>query len=342
VRGAGGRAVAAVKANPKLAVRVGYGFAFVNAVVSGVSVYVNALGVAHFNNAVVYTTLKNGVSGAVLLVIACLVRSQREKYKRLSVADWGWLLLVAILAGSAGFALYFSGLKLANPVTGSLENHLEFIVVAVLAVALLKERLSASMWAGIGVLTAGVLLSSTLGLLVFNKGTVLMGLSTLIFAAGWVVVKHMLGGRISPMVVMTGELTLGAVLLFAYLAVRGQLGPLGHLDAVQWAYVIGTGLILLVFTATVYAAIRLVRVSAVTAIGTGAPLVTILVDLAANKPVSLANDALGLSLTFVAVVAVLVVGLRQETGQVQVGQSQVGQSQVGPVSLPLAKGASAS
>lgn len=321
------RAIEAVRANPKLAVRVGYGFAVANTLVSGVSIYVNSLGVAHFKNAVLYTTLKNGLSGAVLLVLACLVGSQRQRYRELRAKDWGWLVLVALFAGSAGFALYFSGLKMANAVTGSLENHLEFVVVALLAVVLLKERLSPSMWAGIGVLTAGVALSGTLGLLVFNKGTLLMALSTLVYAGGWVVVKHVLGGRISPTVVMTGELALGSALLFGYLAVRRQLGPVAHLNAVQWGYVVGTGLILLVFTATIYVAIRLVRVSAVTAIGTGAPLVTILVDLAANKPVSLANDAAGLALTLVAVVAILVLGLRQEGEQF--------------ATLPLARGSSA-
>jgi hypothetical protein len=71
---------------------------------------------------------------------------------------------------------------------------------------------------------------------------------------------------------------------------------------------------------TVYIAIGLVRVSAVTAIGTGAPLIAILIDLGANKAVSLANDALGLVLTFVAVVAILVIGLRQEAG-LAVGQA---------------------
>lgn len=305
----------AITTNPKLAVRAGYCLAAVNAVVSGVSIYVNSLGVAHFQQPVLYTTLKNGVSGTVLLVAVCLLSSQRRQFRGLSRRDWLWLVVVALVGGSAPFALYFTGLKMTTPVTGALGNHLEFAVVAAMALVFLKERLSASMWAGLGVLLAGVLLSTTLGLVEFNGGTALILLSTLLFATGFVVVKHLFQGRLSTVVVMTAQLTLGAGMLFAYLASRGQLAPVTHLDAVQWGYVIGTGLILLLFTATAFAAIRLIRVSAVTAIGTGAPLVTIAVDLLAKKTVDLGGEELGLALTLVAVVTILIIGLRQEAAQ---------------------------
>lgn len=311
--------VSTLRRDPRLAVKVGYGFAALNAVVSGVSIYVNSLGVAHFTNPVLYTSLKNGVSGALMLVPLVLLAGQRRQYKELSRRDWGWLGLVALVGGSVPFALYFTGLKSTTPVTGSLGNHLEFAVVALMAVVFLRERLRPSMWAGMAVLLTGVVLSASLGLVQFNGGTVLILCSTVLFSTGFVVVKYLFKGRLSTMVVMTAQLTLGSVVLFAYLAVRGQLSPVAHLDAVQLGYVVGTGLILLVFTATAFVAIRLIRVSAVTAIGTGAPLVTICVDLIASKPVDLAQDGLGVALTFVAVVAILVIGLRQDSAQFPTG-----------------------
>ncbi len=114
------------------------------------------------------------------------------------------------------------------------------------------------------------------------------------------------------MVVMMAQLTLGSAVLFAYLAARGELAPIAHLDSLQWSYVVATGIILLLFTVTAFLAIRLIRVAAVTAIGTGAPIVTIAVDLISNRPPHLAGDAFGLILTFVAVVTILIIGLRQE------------------------------
>lgn len=293
------------------AVRVGYGLAVLNAVVSGVAIYVNSRGVSHFHNAVVYTSLKNGVSGLLLLPLA-LFPAQRRRYRQLRRRDWQWLLLLAVTSGSLPYALYFTGLKMTNAVTGSLGSHLEFVVVAVLAVVFVGERLSRPMWAGLAVLLAGVLLSTSLGLVRFNEGTALIAVSTVLFSVGFVITKHLFQGRLATTVVMTAHLTVGSVFLFVYLAAVGELAPIAHLDSLQWSYVVATGIILLLFTVTAYVAIRLIRVAAVTAIGAGAPIVTIAVDLLVNRPAHVAGEEIGLALTFVAVGAILVIGLRQE------------------------------
>ncbi|MGH9107163.1 MAG: EamA family transporter [Acidimicrobiales bacterium] len=317
--GAGGEVLAArlarFTATSRSASRVGYAFAVVNAVVSGVAVYVSSLGVGLFHNAVLYTSMKNGVVGVALLFPALLLGSQRRRFRGLTRRDWAWLSVVAVVGGSVPYALFFSGLKMTTPVTGSLGDHLEFVLVAVFAVVFLKERFSPTMWAGMAVLLAGVLLSSSLGLLRWNDGTIFIAISTLLFSVEWVIVKGLLRGRMTPLVVMTAKMALGSAILFAYLAVRGELGPAGLLDWEQWAYVLGTGALLLMFTASIFIAIRLARVSAVMAIGAGAPLVTVALQLAARRSVDLSGDGIGLALTLVAVIAILVIGLRQEAAR---------------------------
>ena len=47
----------------------GVALAFVTACISGVSIWVNGRGVAHFSDATVYTTAKNMVAGVVLLLL---------------------------------------------------------------------------------------------------------------------------------------------------------------------------------------------------------------------------------------------------------------------------------
>jgi len=81
------------------AVRLGYGLAVLNAVVSGVSIYVNSLGVSHFHNAVLCTSLKNGVAGSLLIPLG-LLPNQRRLYRELRRRDWGWLVLLALTGGS--------------------------------------------------------------------------------------------------------------------------------------------------------------------------------------------------------------------------------------------------
>jgi drug/metabolite transporter (DMT)-like permease len=299
----------AARSNP----RIGYAFAVLNAVISGVAVYVNSLGVATFQSPTLYTALKNGLVGVLLLVPVIILGRERQRFQQMSSRDWAWLLAVAVVGGSVPYALFFTGLKMTNAVTGSLGDHLQFALVAVLAVLLLKERLTPTLWAGLLVLLAGVLLGTNLNLVRWNTGTALILASTVLFAVEWVIVKHLLRGRLHPFTVMTAKMTLGSILLFAYLAARGGLSPVLHLSGKQGGYLVATGLILLCFTASIFIAIRHARVSAVMAIGAGAPLVTVAIQLAANHHVSLTNGGAGLLLTLIAVITILLVGLRQES-----------------------------
>lgn len=293
--------------------RLGYVFAILNAVISGVAVYVSSLAVGTFHDAVLYTSLKNAVVGVLLLIPLAVLARERRRYRELRSRDWAWLLGVAVVGGSVPYALFFTGLKMTSAVTGSLGDHLEFALVAIMAVVLLKERLTPAIWAGLAVLLAGVLLGSNLNLIRWNEGTALILASTVLFALEWVVVKHLLRGRLHPLTVMTAKMALGSVILFGYLAVRGGLTPMAHLTLTQWGYTLLTGGILLGFTATIFIAIRHARVSTVMAIGAGAPLVTEGLQLAFGGHIDLVNrTGLGLLLTFLAVVAILAVGLRQE------------------------------
>jgi drug/metabolite transporter (DMT)-like permease len=70
----------------------------------------------------------------------------------------------------------------------------------------LGERLSRWMWAGLAVLLAGVRLSTSLGLVRFDEGTVLIGVSTMLFSVGFVVTKHLFQGSLNTMVAMTAQL----------------------------------------------------------------------------------------------------------------------------------------
>lgn len=294
---------------------VGYAFAVLNALVSGVAVYVSSLGVGVFTDPVLFTSLKNALVGAVLLVPVALSARLRGRFRRLGRRDWAWLVVVAVVGGSVPYALFFTGLKSTTPVTGALGDHLQFVVVAVLAVLLLKERLTATMWAGIAALLAGVLLSADLGLLRWNGGTVLILCSMLLFSLEWVIVKYLLGGRLHPQLVMTAKMTLGSVILFGYLMVRGDVDGIARLGAKQWLYALGTGALLLLFTATVFIAIHLVRVSVVMAIGAASPLVTVALQLATGRDAGLAARDLWLLLVLGAVVALIAIGIRQDSGR---------------------------
>lgn len=290
----------------------GYLAAVLAAAISGVSVFVNGLGVRTFADPLLYTCLKDGLVGIALLVPLVFAPGLRAEYRQISPRTWMWLVALALTGGSVPFALFFTGLQLTTPATGALINHFQFVLVALLAVIFLKERIRPAVWTGFLVLLVGTLLGTNLGALQWNQGAWLIALSTVLFAIDFVIAKHLLQG-VSTVMVLTARMTMGTVMLSAYALAAGRLVSPTQLTAEQWRFVLITGLLLLLFTATTFTAIRHASVSAVLAIGSAAPIITTLLQVVSTEGfVIAAVDVIGLVLTGVAVVTLIVIGLQQE------------------------------
>lgn len=296
------------RANPRL----GYGMAVLAAAASGFSIYYNSFGVKLFRDATLYTTLKNSVVGLLLVVPLMLIAGRRQELLRLRRGQWGWLVALALVSGSIPFLLFFRGLQLTNALTGSLLNHLQFAVVAVLAATLLRERITPVMWAGLGLLLAGTVWGLNLGAVRLNEGTALLLLSTVLFGAGFVMAKHLLAG-ISTLTVMSARMTLGSVALIAYAATTGHLQGAGHLSPAMWQYVLVSGVILTAFTVTTFTAIRHVSVTSVMAIAMASPIATLAIQLATGAHIAVTPGTItSMALTAVAIVVIGAAGIRAE------------------------------
>jgi drug/metabolite transporter (DMT)-like permease len=281
------------------------------AAISGVSVYVNTLGVQSFSDPILYTTLKDGFVGLALLLPLAVSRSWRADYRRLDRRTWGWMVALALTGGSLPFALFFTGLQMTTAATGALLNHFQFVLVAVFAALFLKETLRPGMWAGFAVLLLGTVLGTNLGALAWNEGAWLVAASTILFAIDFVIAKHLLRG-LATLTVMTARMTLGTAMLLLYVIASGRLDQVARLGPTQWQFVVVTGLILLAFTTTTFTAIRFASVSAVMAIGAAAPIITALLQVAISGRLSIAaSDVAGLAVTLLAAGAVIVLGVRQ-------------------------------
>ncbi|HLG71728.1 MAG TPA: DMT family transporter [Chloroflexota bacterium] len=299
-------------------VRFGYLFAALAATVSGISVYVNSLGVQSFTDPVLYTALKDGFVGLVLLPPLLFSAGWRAEYRRLDGRTWAWMIALAVTGGSVPFALFFTGLQMTTAATGAVINHFQFVLVALFALVFLKEPIRPAMWAGFAVLLLGTMLGSNLHALKLNEGALLIAASTVLFAADFVIAKHLLRG-LATLTVMTARMTIGTAMLFAYVIAGARLAPAAHLSASQWQFVVATGLLLLLFTVTTFTAIRHAPVSAVLAIGTAAPIITTLLQVARTGQLKLASSDLpGLAVILLAVIAIIVTGLRQD-GRASVG-----------------------
>lgn len=297
-------------ANPRL----GYLFAGLNAIVSGFAIFINSFGVKLFADSTLYTSLKNAVVGVALLLPLLLFARARAEWRRLNPRQWGLLLLLAVVGGSVPYALFFRGLQLSTSTTSSLLNHAQFLLVAVLAVVLLGERVGALMWLALLVLLVGTTYGARLDQVRWDEGTLLVVASTVLFAAGVVLAKYLLRD-LSTLTVMAAKMTLGSVLLLAYVAATGHLGAVASLSLVQWGFVLGTGLILLAFTVSAFLALRHISATAATAIPAASPLITAALVVFSTQRIALKpDDIIGLALTLVAALAIMLLGQRRGLG----------------------------
>ena len=290
--------------------RRGYTLAVLTMVISGVAIYVNSLGVRTFEDSTLYTAMKNSVAGLALLAPLAL-RRNRSAWHALTTRQWLLLLVVALVGGCVSYALYFRGLQLTTPVTASLIDHTQFLFVAGLAALFLGERFSPAVWAALVVLCAGLTLGITASAVRWDRGVIFVSAATLLFAVDFILMKHLLRS-VPTLVVMTFKMSLGSLLLFAFVAATGHLGAVTRLTTLQWGFAGVTGLILLAFTVTSVLGLRFASATAVTAIPAGAPIITtglVVLSRGASIPPS---RWLGLALTLLAVMAVFILGRRHE------------------------------
>jgi len=307
-----GRAPAAPEARPAGNPRLGYYFAALNALISGVAIYVNSIGVKLFADSTLYTALKNAVVGVALLVpLLIMLTRNRAEYRRLTGRQWGLLLVVAVIGGSVAYALDFRGLQISTAVTAAVVDHTQFLFVALFAGVLLRERFGPAIWLALLVLFVGLCIGLKLNTVHLDTGVIFLLAATLLFALDAILIKYLLRS-VSILTVMVFKMSLGAVLLLAYVGASGRLGAVTRLSPTQWGFVLVTGLILLAFTVTAIAGLRHASATAVTAIPAASPIITTALVVVSRHITITPLTLFGLALTLVAALIIFTVGRRQE------------------------------
>jgi drug/metabolite transporter (DMT)-like permease len=248
----------------------GIGYALAAAGVSGVAVFVNGLAVRHFDDATVYTTMKNLLAGAVLAVVL-LATTAREPERVVQVRAvarraWPTLAVIALVGGAVPFVLFFEGLARATSTNAAFIHKTLVVWVAIGATIVLRERVTAVHVAAIGLLVVGhLVLTGGLGAATFGSAELLVLAATLLWAIEVFVVKRLLDD-VPAQLAATARMAGGSVLLVAWLAVTGRLGELAVFGTHQWLWVILTGSTLAAFVATWYTALSLAPAIDVTAV----------------------------------------------------------------------------
>jgi drug/metabolite transporter (DMT)-like permease len=292
----------------------GIALAFTTAVISGVAIFVNAHAVRHFGDATVFTTAKNAVAGALLLVLAlttarpagtAAAAAPRARGRRLALVG------VAVIGGSVPFVLFFEGLARAEATQAAFIQKTLVVWVALLAVPLLRERFRTPHALAIVLLLAGqAWLAGHAGTVAFGAGEAMILAATLLWSVEVVYVKHLLAA-LPPRTLAAARMGIGTALLVAWVAVSGKAGAFTALDAGQWQWILLTGLILTGYVATWYAALARAQAIDVTSVLVFGAVITALLSGAADgAPV----DVTGTVLVAAGAALVAVAALRRPVG----------------------------
>jgi drug/metabolite transporter (DMT)-like permease len=260
----------------------GIGLAFVTAIVSGVSIYLNGHAVKHFGNPTVYTTAKNAVAGVLLLVLALAPARRERRTERPRGRRWVALGVLAVVGGSIPFVLFFEGLARAQATQAAFIQKTLVVWVALLAVPLLGERFRRPHALAVLLLLVGqAWLVGSAGRVVFGEGETMILAATLLWSVEVVYVKRLVAW-LPPRTLAAARMALGTLLLVGWLAVTGRVGDLGAFSIEQWRWVVLTGLLLTAYVGTWYAALARAQAVDVTAVLVFGAVVTALLSGAAD------------------------------------------------------------
>lgn len=264
----------------------GIGLATATAVISGVSIFVNGLVVKEFADPVALTGARNALVGLVLLGILLSTGGMAE-IRALRSRQSAGLVALAVIGGSLPFILFFSGLAAATGPGAALIHKTLFIWVAALAMVFLGERLGLAQVVALVALLGGTLLISPTGAIGAGPAELMILTATLLWSVEVIVARRLLGGGadgqgtaeahgagVSVRLAATSRMALGAVLIVGFLAATGRIGAVAAFSAAQWGIVAVTGVLLLGYVTTWYAALQRAPASLVTAVLVGGAVVT--------------------------------------------------------------------
>jgi len=251
--------------------RFGVLLAVATALISGVSIFVNGLAVKQLPDPAVYTTLKNAIAALVLAGLA-LTTIRPSEIRTVPAGAWGRLALIGLIGGSVPFLLFFGGLAQASAPSAAFIHKTLFIWVAILAVPFLGERLGLAQLGALAVLLVGQALILTPAGVTWGTGETMIAAATLLWAVETIVARRVLR-TVPAAIVGAARLGFGLVVLVGYLVATGSLAAVAALSAVQWGWILLTGLFLSGYVGTWFAALRRAPASLVTAILVlGAPM----------------------------------------------------------------------
>lgn len=242
-------------------------------VISGINNFLTKIAVTVIKDPIFYTTLKNTVV-AIFLIGAIILLKKLPEILSLTKKQVLKLFVIGLVGGAIPFALFFSGLQMTSALNAGLIHKTLFLWVLILAIPILKEKLSWQQWTGVGLIFAANVLVGGFTGFKYNTGELMILAATIFWAIENIIAKIALKD-ISSFSVAAFRMVIGSGFLMLFLFLRGvSLDPILALNSMQWGWVLLTSFLLFGYVATWYSALKYAPATLVAIILVPATLIT--------------------------------------------------------------------
>jgi drug/metabolite transporter (DMT)-like permease len=248
--------------------------AFLTALISGVSNFVNKIAVDVIKPPLVFTAEKNAIVG--LLIIGILIATWKwKKIKNLTSKQLIYLILIGVIGGSLPFYLFFTGLSQIPAINGVIINKTLVIWVAILAIPFLKEKMSVLQIAAVALLFCSNALIGGFTKFQFSTGELFVLMATILWAIEHVLAKKILP-TVDPDIVTAARMGFGSLILLGAASILAPTALVKSLapSSTQMFWMTATVILLLGYVTAWYRALKFAPVTVVASILVSATLVT--------------------------------------------------------------------
>ena len=265
-------------------IKKGFLLSFATAGVSGISIFINALFVSK-TDPLVFALTRN-VAVVLLLTIILTSTNRLRRLKDLTLQEWGKLFAIGAIGGGIPFALFFTGLSQIGALNSNVIQKTLFLWVAVLALPILKERLTKIQLLGYGTLFIGMFLAGGTFKVVPKAGTWLVLGATVLWAIENIIAKATLK-TVPASIVSWGRMIFGLPFLLAATAFMGKVPLLTHATTYAMMPLLVSSGLLVVYVLTWYTALAHAPATLVSSVLVVAPVITAGVAfIATHKPIT--------------------------------------------------------
>lgn len=248
--------------------------ALATAIISGVSIFINKFAVASFDSPLLFTATKN--FGVGLLIIGILFATSKwKKIKYLNKREILYLILIGIIGGSIPFYLFFTGLSLIPAVNGAIIQKTLVFWVALLAIPLLKEKLTRTQAVAVLLLFISNFFIGGFKGFKFSQGELFVLIATIFWAIENIIAKKILS-TVDSDIVAGARMGFGSIILLfaATISVPSGLSKITTLNSTQLFWMVLTLITLLAYVMSWYRALKFAPAITVTSVLVAGTLIT--------------------------------------------------------------------